>query len=129
MRTVEVVAAIIRNGSCVLATQRDDGDLAGGWEFPGGKVEPGETREDALRREILEELAASICVDEFFQTVSWGDDEYRRVMHCYLCSLPNGKFKLLEHRDARWLGREELDSIDWLPADAEILGALKERLG
>ena len=129
MRTVEVVAAIIRNGSCVLATQRDDGDLAGGWEFPGGKVEPGETREDALRREILEELAASVCVDEFFKTVSWGDDEYRRVMHCYLCSLPNGQFKLLEHRDARWLDRDELDSVDWLPADAEILGALKERLG
>lgn len=128
MRTVEVVAAIIRRGSCVLATQRDKGELAGGWEFPGGKVELGETCEQALRREIREELDAEVRVERFFQTVEWEEGDFRRVMHCYVCSLPDGHFELLEHRAARWLHRDELDEVAWLPADEEILEALKEAL-
>ena len=126
MRTVEVVAAIIRNGSCVLATQRDDGDLAGGWEFPGGKQEEGESGEAAAVREIREELGASIAIERFLCTVEHDYPDFHLTMDCYLAHVSAGRLTLTEHSDARWLGIGELDSVGWLPADIKVVEEIKK---
>ncbi len=126
MKTIEVVAAILRDGDKILATQRGYGEFAGRWEFPGGKMEQGETREAALQREISEELAVDIKVDDFLMTVEYSYPNFYLILHCYLCHVVEGDITLLEHSSGRWLTKEELDSVDWLPADLDVVDRLKE---
>lgn len=129
MKTIEVVAAIIVRDGKVLATQRGYGSQAGGWEFPGGKIEPGETPESAVVREILEELGARVALDGFFMTVDYDYPDFHLTMHCYLAHLEEGEtVRLLEHRAAEWVGSEEISTLDWLPADIAIVEKLKEEV-
>lgn len=128
MKQIEVVAAVIRKDGRVFATQRGYGDWKGCWEFPGGKIEPGETPEEALRREILEELQAEISVDEFLCTVEYDYPKFHLTMHCYFCSLLSETFHLNEHEAAQWLKADELDNIRWLPADVMVVEELKRHL-
>ena len=121
MKTVEVVAAIIRKGDRIFATQRGYGEWKDWWEFPGGKVEPGETPEEALKREIREELDAEIAVDKYLTTVEWDYPKFHLTMHCYLCSLLTDALHLNEHEAARWLGADDLGSVRWLPADEQLI--------
>lgn len=150
MKRIEVVAAIIRKGDRIFATLRGCGEgkasgrqgldqnclnlaereqarLEGkaGWEFPGGKVEPGETPEDALKREIREELSTEISVDEVLCTVEHDYPTFHITMHCYLCSLLTEALHLNEHEAARWLSIEDLDSMKWLPADMQVIEVMK----
>ena len=129
MKTIEVVAAIIRKGDKVFATQRGYGDWKDWWEFPGGKMEPGETPEAALVREIREELSAEIHVDAFLHTVDYDYPQFHLTMHCYLCSLASEALHLNEHEAARWLRSDELQSVNWLPADYQLLPLLISELG
>lgn len=122
---IEVVAAIIVKGNKVFATQRGYGEWKDWWEFPGGKMEPSESPEVALKREIREELATEIEVGELLTTVEYDYPKFHLTMHCYLCSVVRGKLSLLEHEDARWLSLEELNFIKWLPADVEVVNELK----
>ena len=124
---IEVVAAIICQDNQIFATQRGYGDFKDGWEFPGGKVEPGETPETALVREIREELAVEISVEELLTTVEYDYPNFHLTMHCYLCRLTGGELRLLEHEAARWLGKGELYSVEWLPADVGVI-PLVERI-
>ena len=124
MKQIEVVAAIIRKGEKIFATQRGYGDWKDWWEFPGGKMEVGETPEEALVREIHEELSAEISVDEFLCTVEYDYPQFHLTMHCYLCSLKTDSLHLNEHEAARWLKNNELDSVKWLPADKIIVEQL-----
>ena len=151
MKQIEVVAAIIRKGDKIFATQRglasdkaagkreqsqtclssaewEQTRLKGkvGWEFPGGKMEAGETPEEALKREIFEELSTEICVDEFLCTVEYDYPAFHLKMHCYLCSLLTEAIRLNEHEAAKWLTKGELDSVKWLPADLKVLEKIKE---
>ena len=126
MKKVEVVAAIICREGRIFATQRGYGEWKDWWEFPGGKIEAGETPEDALRREIREELSTEISVDEFFCTVDYDYPAFHLTMHCYLCSLLTEALHLNEHEAARWLAKDELDSVQWLPADKSIIERIKE---
>ena len=128
MRRIEVVAAIICQDNPIFATQRGYGDFKGGWEFPGGKVEPGETPEATLVREILEELAVEISVGELLTTVEYDYPNFHLTMHCYLCQLTGGELRLLEHQAARWLGKGELYSVEWLPADVGVIPLLEKVL-
>jgi mutator mutT protein len=127
---IEVVAAIIKKGNTILATQRGYGDLKDGWEFPGGKIEPSEAHEVALKREIQEELKAEISVQEHIITVEYtGYEKFDLTMHCYLCSLTNDSdITLLEHEAAKWLSKDTLYTVDWLPADIEAVDAIYKRL-
>ena len=124
MKTIEVVAAIITKDGKYFATQRGYGDFAGGWEFPGGKMEPGETPQDALVREIKEELDAEITVGELFETVEYDYPTFHLTMHCFFCELVSEHVVLLEHEAAKWLAAEELDSVEWLPADLGLVRKL-----
>ena len=126
MRSLHVVAAIIiRDDKKIFATQRGYGKHKDKWEFPGGKVEPGESPEAALIREIREELDADITITEFLTTVEYDYPEFHLSMDCFIAELKGGsKLKLKEHEAARWLSRVELDSVDWLPADVEVVKAL-----
>ena len=126
MKTKEVVAAIITKDGKYFATQRGYGDFAGGWEFPGGKVEPGEAPQEALVREIKEELDADITVGELIETVDYDYPTFHLTMHCFLCELVSDHVVLLEHEAAKWLSRDELDSVDWLPADLDVIRRLRE---
>lgn len=121
---IVVVAAIIVRDGRIFATQRGYGDWKDWWEFPGGKVEPGESPEDALKREIREELATEIEVDELLTTVEYDYPKFHLTMHCYLCTIISGDLSLLEHEDARWLAIDELDSVKWLPADKDVIEKL-----
>ena len=125
MKHIEVVAAIIRKGGKIFATQRGYGEWKDWWEFPGGKMEVGETPEEALVREIREELSAEISVDEFLCTVEYDYTAFHLKMHCYLCSLVTESLHLNEHEAARWLTKDELNSVKWLPADAELISLLR----
>lgn len=121
MKTIEVVAAIIRKGDKIFATQRGYGDFKDWWEFPGGKMEPGETPEEALVREIREELDTEIRVDKFLYTVDWDYPKFHLTMHCFMSSLLNEAIHLNEHEAARWLDKDEIYSVNWLPADERLL--------
>lgn len=125
MKSIEVVAAIIRKEDKILATQRGYGEWKDWWEFPGGKIEQGETPEEALKREISEELSAEINVNELFSTVDYDYPKFHLTMHCYLCTLQTNAMHLNEHESARWLAKDELDSVKWLPADKSIIEKLK----
>lgn len=128
MKSIEVVAAVIVRGGRIFATQRGYGDFKDFWEFPGGKIEAGESREDALKREIKEELDAEISVDSFLQTVEYDYPKFHLVLHCFLCSLKTKKVHLLEHESSKWLSADELDSVNWLPADNSVIQQLKQIL-
>ena len=128
MKTKEVVAAIITKDGKYFATQRGYGDFAGGWEFPGGKVEPGETPQDALVREIKEGLDADITVGELVETVKYDYPTFHLTMHCFLCELISNHLVLLEHEAAKWLDPDELDSVEWLPADQGLINHLKQQV-
>ena len=125
MKRIEVVAAIIRKEGRIFATQRGYGEWKDWWEFPGGKMEPGETSEEALKREIREELSTEICVDELLCTVEYDYPKFHLTLHCYLCSLVTEALHLNEHEAARWLANDELDSVKWLPADREVIEKIK----
>lgn len=124
---INVVAAIIIRDGKIFATQRGYGEWKDWWEFPGGKIESGETPKDALKREISEELATEIDVGNHLATVEYDYPQFHLTMHCYLCTIIGGQLSLLEHEDARWLGMDELDSVKWLPADIEVVDALKKK--
>lgn len=128
MKTIEVVAAIIKRENKILATQRGAGEFKGGWEFPGGKIEQGETPQNALKREIMEELDIIIKVNELVDIVEYDYPKFHLSMHCFLCELVLGDLVLKEHQDAKWLDKEELDSVAWLPADLGIIETLKKGL-
>ena len=125
MKRIEVVAAIIRKEGRIFATQRGYGEWKDWWEFPGGKMEPGETPEEALKREIREELSTEIRVDELLCTVEYDYPKFALTLHCYLCSLVTEALHLNEHEAARWLAKDELDSVKWLPADREVIEKIK----
>jgi len=128
MKTIEVVAAIIRKGDKLFATQRGYGEWKDWWEWPGGKIEEGELPEQALVREIHEELDTEIRVDKILTTVEWDYPAFHLTMYCYLCSLASGSLHLKEHEAARWLGRDTLRSVRWLPADEGLLPLLENEL-
>ena len=123
-KTIEVVAAIIIRDGKLFATQRGYGEWKDWWEFPGGKIEPEESQEDALKREIREELATEIEVGTLLSTVEYDYPKFHLTMHCYLCTIISGELSLLEHEDARWLTTEELDSVEWLRADKDVIEKL-----
>jgi len=126
MKTIKVVAAIIKKDNKIFATQRGSGEFQGGWEFPGGKIEPGETPENALVREIMEELDTTIQVNELVDIVEYDYPAFHLSMHCFLCELVSGDLILKEHQDAKWLMRDELDFVAWLPADLVLIEKLKK---
>ena len=126
MKQIEVVAAIIRKGDKIFATQRGYGDFKDWWEFPGGKMEAGETAEEALKREIREELSTEISVDEFLCTVEYDYPAFHLTMHCYLCSLLTEALHLNEHEAAKWLMKDELENVKWLPADLDVVETIKK---
>ena len=128
MKRIEVVAAIIRHEGRILATQRGYGDFKDGWEFPGGKMEPGETAEEAVVREIREELKVEIVPERLVTTVECDYPKFHLTMHCFLSSIRSGTVSLVEHEAAKWLKPDELDSVDWLPADVEAVQLLKQML-
>ncbi len=128
MKTVNVVAAIIIKDKKIFATQRGYGEFKDGWEFPGGKVEKGETPENAIVREIKEELDTEIKVKEYFDTVEYDYPNFHLSMKCYICSVLSGKLELLEHEAAKWLDKDSLDSVAWLPADLGLVDKLKDYL-
>lgn len=128
MKTINVVAAVIRNGDKIFATQRGYGDFKGGWEFPGGKMEPGEAPEAALIREIREELNTEISVNELITVIEYDYPDFHLSMKCYWCELVSGKLELLEHTDAKWLAADELDSVSWLPADLSLIEIIRGAL-
>ena len=125
MKTIEVVAAIITHNDQIFATQRGYGEFKDGWEFPGGKMEPGETPQQALVREIREELDTEIEVGSLVETVEYDYPNFHLTMHCFLCTIRSGELVLKEHEAAKWLTRAELDRVDWLPADVKVVEKLK----
>lgn len=124
MKNVEVVAAIIVNNNHILATKRGYGEFINMWEFPGGKVMEGEDREDALLREIKEELDVTINIMGHFKTVEYDYDTFHLTMHCYLCTIKEGSVTLIEHKDGVWLTPSNLKTLTWLPADLTIIDDL-----
>ena len=128
MKTIEVVAAIIRKDDQIFATQRGYGEWKDYWEAPGGKVEPGESPIQALHREIREELDAEINVDKYLTTIEWDYPAFHLTMHCYMCSLLTEALHLNEHEAARWLNKEDIHSVNWLPADEILLPLIVKEL-
>ena len=128
MKTIRVVAAIIIEQGKVFSTQRGYGEFQGGWEFPGGKIEPNETPEDALVREIKEELDTEVEVLELIDTVEYDYPTFHLSMDCFICNIKSGDLVLKEHEAAKWLSKDELDSVDWLPADLGLIPKIAEYL-
>jgi len=128
MKTIHVVAAIIKSDNRIFATQRAHGEFVGGWEFPGGKIEPGETPEEALVREIHEELDTEIAVEGLFETVEYDYPTFHLSMKCYWCSIVSGDLVLKEHAAAKWLSKEELFDVEWLPADIELIIKIEQAM-
>lgn len=126
-KTIEVVAAIIKKDDKIFVTQRGYVEFKDKWEFPGGKIEPNETKEEALKREIKEELKASIIIDEFIGTIQYEYEKFNLIMHNFLCRLENNQFTLLEHEAAKFVSINELDKIDFLPADILVINILKSK--
>ena len=125
MKTIRVVAAVILQNGKIFATQRGYGEWKDGWEFPGGKIETGETPEAALKREIQEELDTEILVKERIDTIEYDYPKFHLSMDCFWCEIVSGKLKLKEHEAARWLTKESLDSVDWLPADQALIEKIR----
>lgn len=125
MKRIEVVAAIIEKDGAYFATQRGYGEFEGLWEFPGGKIEQGESAECALKREIQEELGIGISIDSFLCTVDYDYPAFHLTMHCYICSVIAGNIELREHKSARWLTASSLLSVEWLPADNDVIEKLR----
>lgn len=129
MKQIEVVAAIIHdNKGRIFVTQRGYGEWKDWWEFPGGKIEAGEAPEEALQREIWEELETRIVVERLAETVEWDYPLFHLTMHCYLCHVESGHLELKEHEAAKWLNKDELESVNWLPADWELVRKLDKEL-
>ncbi len=128
MKQIEVVAAVILHEGRIFATQRGYGDWKDWWEFPGGKMESGETPEEALKREIREELATDIGVDDLIETIEWDYPKFHLTMHCYWCHVEMGSLSLQEHEAAKWLGKDDLLSVKWLPADIQLIDKIRDRL-
>ena len=128
MKTIRVVAAVIKENNRIFATARGYGDYKGMWEFPGGKIEPGETPQEALRREIQEELTADIDVGELIYTIEYDYPAFHLSMDCFWCEIVEGNLVLKEHEAARWLDRKTIDDVEWLPADVTLVGKIKELL-
>lgn len=132
MKTIRVVAAVIKaekNGEPIIfATQRGYGEFKDGWEFPGGKIQEGETPQQALKREIMEELDTEIEVGELIHTIEYDYPEFHLSMNCFWCSIVKGDLVLKEHEAARWLTKESLDEVDWLPADKDLIEKIRENL-
>ena len=126
MKIVKVVAAIIIHENKIFATQRGYGEFKDGWEFPGGKIEPGETSQEALVREIKEELDIEIEVKDFLETVEYDYPEFHLSMDCFFCTIKSGELVLKEHEAAKWLTVETLDGVDWLPADQGLVEGIRE---
>lgn len=127
MKWIEVVAAIIYKDGQYLATQRGYGEFEGLWEFPGGKIELGETAELALKREIQEELGIDITIDKFLCTTDYDYPSFHLIMYSFLCSIESGEIELHEHKSARWLAVEMLNNVEWLPADKEVVDKLNTK--
>lgn len=125
MKTVNVVAAIIQDGDRIFATQRGYGEFKDGWEFPGGKIEWGGTPQQALKREIEEELDAKVMVGDLLTVVEYDYPTFHLSMQCFLCTIDSGELTLKEHEAAKWLTREQFDSVDWLPADVKVIEVYK----
>ena len=128
MKTIRVAAAVIRKDNKIFATQRGYGELKGGWEFPGGKIEDGETPQEALKREIEEELDTEILVGELIDTIEYDYPTFHLSMDCFWCEIVEGRLVLKEHEAARWLDRKTMDDVEWLPADVTLVGKIKELL-
>ena len=128
MKTIRVVAAVIRSENRIFATARGYGEFKGQWEFPGGKIEAGETPEEALAREIKEELETDITVGELIHTIEYDYPEFHLSLECFWCTIADGEPVLKEHEAARWLTKEKLDSVDWLPADVTLVEKIRKEL-
>ncbi|MBD5089044.1 MAG: (deoxy)nucleoside triphosphate pyrophosphohydrolase [Clostridiales bacterium] len=128
MKTIKVVAAVIKKENKIFATQRGYGELKGGWEFPGGKIEEGETSKEALMREIMEELETKIEVGEWIDTVEYDYPTFHLSMECFWCTVVSGELILKEHEEAKWLSKEELYSVKWLPADISLINKIKKMM-
>jgi len=128
MKIIRVVAAIIKHENKIFATQRGYGEFAGGWEFPGGKIEEGETPEEALKREIMEELETEIKVGELIDTIEYDYPTFHLSMDCFWAEIVSGNLVLKEHEAAKWLTKAELDSVEWLPADITLIDKIRESM-
>lgn len=128
MKTIRVVAAVIRNGNMIFATQRGYGDFKGGWEFPGGKIEEGESPQAALKREICEELDTEIVVGELIDTIEYDYPSFHLSMDCFWCEIVKGDLVLNEHQAAKWLAKDRIEDVQWLPADRGLIEKIKEVL-
>lgn len=133
MKTVRVVAAVIKavnekSEPIIFATQRGYGPLKGGWEFPGGKIEPGETPQEALKREIMEELDTEIAVGELIDTIEYDYPDFHLSMDCFWCEIVKGDLVLKEHEAAKWLMKEKMGDVEWLPADVTVIKAISVRM-
>lgn len=125
MKTIEVVAAIIKHDDKIFTTRRGYGEFENMWEFPGGKIEAGETREEALIREIKEELELHIEINDYLTTVDYDYSDFHLTMHCFICTISGGELQLNAHNDAKWTTLEELDKFNWVPADILVVEKLK----